>query len=354
MVSVQREAWSLPGLAVSFALLFAMNGVLTAADPVDLLVGETRVFSLAFSMDGRHLAVGTGGQNPGVKVFDVTAKKELLNLPCERRGAGFSVAFSPDGKRLAIADYDLAVTVRQLSDGTEVASLPGDPDRKQYRQARRLAFHPDGKSLMVGYSTGDIYVWNVADKQVQSKFNHGNEITALAVSSDGKQIATGTSFGVRIWNPADGNPAVKLDQKSSGVHEVQSVVFLPDGKTVVTTDSPGFVRFFSTEDGTEVRSYKMPAVGTTTTVYGVGVSNSGKAVHVLGLVAGLDSKRPKSLSEGIVTIDSTSAMPTALVSTVTARVLAVSPNGKVAAVATGDSGDPVFLYDLTSATRLKP
>jgi len=323
-----------------------------SAEPAQLEVGEGKVFSIAFSPDSKHLAVGTGGQTPGTKVFDVGAKKELLNLPCERRGAGFSVAFSPDGKRLAIADYDLAVTVRQVSDGAEIASLPGDPDRKQYRQARRIAFRPDGKSLVVGYSTGDIFVWNLPEQKVQSKFNHNNEITALAVSPDGKTVASGTSFGLRTWNAEDGTPLLKLDQQSSGVHEVQSVAFLADGKSVVTTDSPGLVRFFSTEDGNELRSYKMPAVGATTTVYGVGIN--GKSVHVLGMVAGLDAKRSKSLSEGIVTIDSTSATPTMFLSAVSSRVLAVSPNGKRAALATGDSGDPVFLYDLTSAFKLKP
>ena len=340
-------------LLILVALTIAVN-IAKAAEPLELPVGDTKVFSLSFSADGKHLAVGTGGQKPSVKLFDVAAKKELLDLPCERRGAGFSVAFSPDGKRLAIADYDLAVTVRNSSDGSEVASLPGDPERKKYRQARRIAFLPDNQSLVVGYSTGEVYVWDTVNKQVTTKFDHGNEITAVAVSSDGRRIATGTGWGLRIWDAADGKAAVSLDQKSSGTHDVRAIAFLPDNKSVVTADSPGYVRFFAARDGKELRSFKMPSVGGSTTVHGLGVSVDGKFVVVPGLVAGQNPKRPQSLNEGILLLDVALARPHSFIATVPARVFALSSDGKTVAIATGDSGDPVFVYKLNTATTLKP
>lgn len=325
-----------------------------AAEPAELPVGDTKVFSLAFSPDGKHLAVGTGGQTPTVKVFDVSAKKELRDIPCEGRGAAFSVAFSRDGKLLAIADYNLNVTVRNLTSGAEVAGLPGDPERKTYRQARRLAFTPDGKGLVSGYSTGDVYAWDIAGKQVTRKFNHGHEITALAVSPDGRRVATGTDFGLRLWDTGTGNAAVSLDRKSSGEHQVQAIAFTPDGKTVITADSPGFVRFFATDDGQELRKFKMPSVGSETTVYGLNVTSDGKTAVVPGLLAGRDPKRPNVLSTGIILLDVATARPRAFVESVAARVLALSPDNKLAALATGDSGDPVFLYNLTAAVPVKP
>src|SRR4029077_16170431 len=97
-------------------------------------------------------------------------------------------------------------------------------------------------------------------------------------------------WGFRVWDAADGKQVAAADQKGSGVHEVQALAFLPDDKTIVTADSPGFVKFFAASDGKEIRSFKMPAVGSSTTVSGLGVTTDGKTVVVPGLMSGLDPK----------------------------------------------------------------
>lgn len=340
-------------LVILVAMFVMVRGV-PAAEPVELPVGDDKVFSLAFSADGKVIAIGTGGSTPTVKVVNVASQKQVTDFPCEGRGAAFTVAFSSDSKLLAVGDYDLNVKVRNLADGSEFASLPGDPDRKKYRQARRVIFTPDKKQLVVGYSTGEIFVWDLASKKATVQCNHGNEITALAISPDGKLIASGTDFGLRLWNIADGNPLVKLDKKSSGEHQVKAVEFLPDGKSVVTVDSPGFVRVFATTDGKEMESFKVPAVGRETTVNGVGVSKDGKTIVIPGLVAGLDPQRPKVLTEGVVVLDAKSVRPRSFLPTGSARIFALSPDGKTAAISTGDRGDGVLLHDFSGAKELKP
>ncbi len=159
--------------------------------------------------------------------------------------------------------------------------------------------------------------------------------------------------GFRVWDATDGKPVAAADQKSSGQHEVQALAFLPDGKTIVTSDSPGFVKFYGANDAKEICSFKMPAVGGSTTVYGLGAATDGKTVVVPGSMGGLDPKRPNTLDTGIVLLDTVTAKPRSFVPGISARVLALSPNGKTAALATGDKGDPVFLYDLTNATTIK-
>lgn len=334
-------------------LLSLASATIGASEPIELPVGQTRVFSLVFSPDGRKLAVGTGGQSPGAKIFDLATRKETLNIPCERRGAGFSLAFRPDGKQIAIADFDLTVTIRNPSDGTEIAALPGDPDRKTYRQARRVIYSPDGRTLIVGYSTGEVFLWDVEKNQVTTKFNHDHEITAIAISHDGKLIATGTDWGFRIWNFSDGKPVRSFDQKGSGSHEVKVIQFLPGHGEVATADNPGWLRKFSFDEGKETGAFKMPSVGATSTVYGVEVIQNGKLLISPGLMDGLDAKRPKLLQDGIVTIDAKTMQPQSFMPAVAARVFTVSPDGKTAALATGETDDPVFLYDLTQAKSLK-
>ncbi|WP_029246704.1 WD40 repeat domain-containing protein [Schlesneria paludicola] len=335
------------------AVLSFMGSCGFGAEPIELSIGDEKTASIAFSPDGRYLAVGTFGRAPTTKVFDLVAKKEFREFPCTGRGAAFSVAFSQDSQRLAIADYDLNIQVFNVVDGTSIGALPGDPDRKKYRQARQVSFLSNTK-LIAGYSTGELFVWNLETKQVSVKCDHGNPITAIAVSPDGNRIASGTDFGLRIWDSASGKAVVQLDQKSSGIHQVQAIAFLPDGQTVATADSPGHVRFFATSDGKEMNSFKMPSVGKETTVYGLCVTSDGKTAVVPGLLAGIDPTRPKSLTSGILLIDVSTARPRGFVESATAHALALSPDHKWAAISTGDTGDSVMLYDLTKAIPVKP
>ncbi len=335
--------------AIALALLVGFLTSTEAAEPVELPIGDTKLFSLAYSPDGKQLALGTGGATPSVKVIEISTKKEIHDFPCEGRGAGFTVAFSPDGKLIAFGDYDLSVKVRRLQDGSEVASLPGDPDRKKYRQARRVAFGTDSKQLVVGYSTGEVFVWDLAGSKVAVRFDHGYEIAALAVSPDGKLIATGTDFGLRLWNAADGTPVVKVDVTSSGEYQVQAIAFMPDGKSVVTGDSPGFLRVIATNDGK-----KMAARGNGTPVSGLGITKNGESIVLPSLISGLDSKRPAVLQEGIVVMDAKYLRPRSFLATGSARLFALSPDGKTVALNTGDKGDSVMLHDLGSAKDLAP
>jgi WD40 repeat protein len=334
--------------ACAFLLAAAAAGA-PAAGPVEIAVGETRVASLAFSPDGKRLAVGTFGfgTKSGVKLVDVAARKVVLEIPCPGRGGGLAVAFSPDGKSLAVADFDFAVTIRSVADGAEVASLPGDTGDKKVRQAKRVAFSPDGGRLAVGYTTGEMLVWDVAGKKVVAKADHGNSIDALAFSPDGRLVATGTGFGLRLWDAADGKAVVSLDEKSSGRHEVTGVAFLPDGKTVVTVDGPGFVRFFATADGKETGRHRMP--GGETKISALAVSPDGKTVLAQGR-----APITGGVTDGIVLIDAATAKPRALVKDTEPVAFALSPDGKSIAASFPGNGDPVILYDVGDAVPAKP
>jgi WD40 repeat protein len=112
----------------------------------------TRIFSVAFSPDGSRLAAACWDDRT-IKVWDAASGRELHNLH-GHTGQLFSVAFSPDGSRLASASVDHTIKVWDAASGKELRTLKGHTSA-----VRSVAFSPDGK-LASGSNDNTIQVWD--------------------------------------------------------------------------------------------------------------------------------------------------------------------------------------------------
>jgi hypothetical protein len=107
------------------------------------LLGHTGlVLSVAFSPDGKRLA--SGSVNKTLKVWDAETGQEKLTLK-GHTDAVSSVAFSPDGKRLASASGDKTLKVWDAETGQEKLTLKGHTS-----SLSRVAFSPGRKPLVSG------------------------------------------------------------------------------------------------------------------------------------------------------------------------------------------------------------
>jgi WD40 repeat protein len=171
---------------------------------------EKYIAQVAYSPDGKSLASFGRYYDNKVRVWDVETGKlryefGQVAIPAGRDSLGIGLAFSPDGKMLAVASLRLKViTLRDAGTGKVLGSLDADG------WVDALAFSPDGKTLAITFTrfgNGDtVSTWDLATKKM--KFALPNDDapdgvpTDLRFSPDGKLLAEIVGDTVPIWDVA--------------------------------------------------------------------------------------------------------------------------------------------------------
>ena len=190
----------------------------------------------ALSPDGKTLADSKNNDSK-VKLLDVNTGELIKTFIGENmRGPVMSIAFSPDGKTLAVGSYG-EIRLWDIDTGTHKFNLGG------VGFLYNLQFSPDGKTLAArGYTSkkeSGLFLWNIDKTDLQkSKLRHfitghNESITCLAFSPDGKTLASGHDYLVRLWNVSDGKHLGTGNGHPFQVR-VRSVRFSPDGKKLAS------------------------------------------------------------------------------------------------------------------------
>jgi eukaryotic-like serine/threonine-protein kinase len=212
------------------------------------LQGHTHfVFSVAFSPDGQRVASGSADRT--VKIWDTATGKELLSLNDGLSNPVLSVAFSPDGQRLA-SGADNTVKICDSATGKELVSLKGHAN-----YVSSVAFSADGRRLASGSADGTVKIWDsVTGKELFSLKGHTDYVFSVAFSLDGQRLASGSVDKlVKIWDSAKGKELFSL---KGHTRTVWSVAFSPSGQRLASGSNDDTVKIWDSVKGKELFSLK--------------------------------------------------------------------------------------------------
>jgi RNA polymerase sigma factor (sigma-70 family) len=209
---------------------------------------EQNVVSVAFAADSKTLISGgyhfkdatkESGRTSirsvgGVRLWDAATGKLLRELQADEAAEGScSIAVSADGKLLAAAYRD-RIRIWDLATSRLVRDITDYQNRFGPR-SQDLAFSPDGKLLAVGRGDNAVRVWKVAtgERHLDFPLSHTDTLDAVAYSPDGRLVFTGGRDGfVRVWDVAAARELRKLEV-AKGLSAASAVAVSPDGVTVV-------------------------------------------------------------------------------------------------------------------------
>lgn len=229
------------------------------------MVSRTAIRDLAFSHDGRRLAVLA--LNGGLTCVN-SATGAPFGLAQTVAGA-MCVAWHPDGTSVAVGCADGRVQSLSFAAG-DVAAAPavnvalpaGDP-------VRGVCFTPDGRALAVvrevppeagrsPMATGSVELWHVQDGRRAWQAAAPSVLTCVQCASDGGVVLAGGADGtVQSWEIPTGAPGPRL---RGSVAEVRGIACAPDGRRVAAAATDGNVHVWSDEDPEELLALRCDPV----------------------------------------------------------------------------------------------
>ncbi len=265
-------------------------------------------------------------------------------IDCDLNGASFT------GSDLTLARLD-AVAAPLLSDSehsrasllrgliqppANLRALRGRIPRGAGRNIKAIAFSSDGKYLATGSRGEGARLFDLSSGREIHHFKAaGSSVQAIAVSVSGKLLATGSDGnGARLFEIASGR---EIKHFESAGRDVETVAFSPDGKRLATGSWLVGTRVFEIDSGRKVQHFR--AAGNI--VKAIAFSENGAHLAIA------------TLDQGAQVFETSSAREIRQLKTAESRAqtTAFSPDGKF--LATGCAVEGARLFEIVSGQEIQ-
>jgi WD40 repeat protein len=178
------------------------DGKVLILDPV---LGETNLLvehknqwidHVAGSADGKFRAYNTGKK---IHVLDEEGKEKFAELPAVSSNPG-GIAFSPNGKRLAVSHYN-GVSLWWMN------AKEKNPTVLEWKGSHLgIVWSPDGQSLLTSMQEGALHGWQLADAKEMRMEGYASKVRSMNFTPRGKYLATSGADQIICWPFSGGGP----------------------------------------------------------------------------------------------------------------------------------------------------
>ena len=210
-----------------------------------------RANSLAFSPDGKTLAIGSGepSRSGDITLWDMATGKLTTNYAERHLDSVFALDFSPDGKLLASGGADKAVRITDLSTGKVVKVFEGHT-----HHVLGVSWRADGRLLASSGADNVVKVWDwtTGDRR-KSVDGWDKEVTGIHYLGAADQIATSAGdTKLRLIN-SDGG---EVKQLAGATAFLQSLATTKSGDLILGGDQDGNLREWDVATAKEIAVFK--------------------------------------------------------------------------------------------------
>lgn len=246
----------------------------------DRLTGErlldittpSQPLTVSFSTDGKRIVTQTWKNHP--EVWDIAAHKLLFTLKGHTKLITGAV-YSADGKYIATVSVDKNTILWDANTGERLHTMSGaEKPPKGYTddalETVSPCFNPDGKKIAFG-SGYLIKICNISNGETLQELQNDDFIHSVAFSPDGKTVIAGSKKNVKVWNVKTGSQLKTLE-----IEKPRGVLISPDGKMIAGfTDD--FILLWDAASGRQLHKIAMEG-GYYKTTFAIAFSPDGAKV----------------------------------------------------------------------------
>ncbi len=228
------------------------------------------VFSVAWSPDGTRIA--SGGADNTAQIWQATNGGTLVTYTGHTAHVNY-VAWSPNSARVVSSSDDKTIQVWSAATGNTLFTCTGHS-----AGVHSAVFSPDGTRIASGSSDHTVKIWDAATGNLLLTYTgHAASIWAVAWSPDGTRVASAsgdpgsTDNTVKVWDATTG---ATLFTCTGHTQRVIYVAWSPNGRHIASGSDDTTVRLWDATTGAGQQIY----YGHSATVYGVAWSPDGRHI----------------------------------------------------------------------------
>ncbi len=175
----------------------------------------------------------TGDESGWIHVWRADSLKAAGEIELHS-GRVWSIAFSPDGKRMLTASLDQTARIWDTSGGMDPKSWQLERVFRGHTNDVMSAAFLDGRSRVVTCGDWTVRVWD-ATRDAESRVLMGpGKMESVAFSPNGRLVAGGSEAGLAVWDVASGKRVGPVNAKGKSA---RAIAFSPDGSEIAAASS---------------------------------------------------------------------------------------------------------------------